>query len=137
MIKLKTLTAVLIVMLSHPAGARFLSKDPVEANPKNGTNFNRYHYANNNPYRYYDPDGRYVCSGNRTHCRSFDRAILQAKEAAASSKLSSTQREALNAAIAFYGEKGDGRIKVGFASLNGISPESVRTGKVEATSHLT
>ena len=40
------------------ANARFLSVDPVQANPQNGQNFNRYHYGNNNPYRFTDPDGR-------------------------------------------------------------------------------
>jgi RHS repeat-associated protein len=34
---------------------RFLSNDSVTANPGS---FNRYWYANNNPYRYIDPDGR-------------------------------------------------------------------------------
>lgn len=33
------------------------------ANPNNGTNFNRYWYANNNPYKFTDPDGRYVTFG--------------------------------------------------------------------------
>lgn len=37
---------------------RFLSVDPVTADTKQGSNFNRYWYANNNPYRYTDPDGR-------------------------------------------------------------------------------
>lgn len=37
---------------------RFLSVDPVTANAANGSNFNRYWYANNNPYRFVDPDGR-------------------------------------------------------------------------------
>ncbi|MCC8361806.1 RHS repeat protein [Lysobacter sp. A6] len=36
---------------------RFLSVDPVTARPI-GDNFNRYWYANNNPYRFTDPDGR-------------------------------------------------------------------------------
>jgi RHS repeat-associated protein len=34
---------------------RFLSIDPVSASP---VNFNRYWYANNNPYHFKDPDGR-------------------------------------------------------------------------------
>lgn len=38
--------------------ARFVSVDPVQANPDTGQNFNRYHYANNNPYKFIDPDGR-------------------------------------------------------------------------------
>lgn len=37
---------------------RFLSVDPVTADAKTGGNFNRYWYANNNPYRFVDPDGR-------------------------------------------------------------------------------
>lgn len=41
-----------------PQTGRFLSVDPVTAlsNPTDG--FNRYWYANNNPYAYTDPDGR-------------------------------------------------------------------------------
>jgi len=37
---------------------RFLSVDPVGADANTGGNFNRYWYANNNPYRFTDPDGR-------------------------------------------------------------------------------
>jgi len=41
-----------------PLLGRFLSVDPVTAYSSPGANFNRYWYASNNPYRYYDPDGR-------------------------------------------------------------------------------
>ena len=41
-----------------PIAGRFLSTDPILANPSTGANFNRYAYANNNPYRFVDPDGR-------------------------------------------------------------------------------
>lgn len=40
-----------------PTLGRFLSVDPVAARSA-GDNFNRYWYANNNPYRFHDPDGR-------------------------------------------------------------------------------
>lgn len=40
-----------------PAVGRFLSVDPVSVRPLGG-NFNRYWYANNDPYRFTDPDGR-------------------------------------------------------------------------------
>lgn len=40
-----------------PGIGRFLSVDPVSSREK-GDNFNRYWYANNNPYRFNDPDGR-------------------------------------------------------------------------------
>jgi uncharacterized protein RhaS with RHS repeats len=48
-----------------PVIGRFYSNDPVDmlghmqkGNPTMG--FNRYAYANNNPYKYTDPDGRYL-----------------------------------------------------------------------------
>lgn len=36
----------------------FLSVDPVTAHDQPLTAFNRYRYANNNPYKFTDPDGR-------------------------------------------------------------------------------
>jgi len=41
-----------------PGIGRFLSVDPVTADTTTGANFNRYWYANNNPYKFKDPDGR-------------------------------------------------------------------------------
>lgn len=41
-----------------PGIGRFLSVDPVTAYAMPGSNFNRYWYANNNPYKFTDPDGR-------------------------------------------------------------------------------
>jgi RHS repeat-associated protein len=37
--------------------ARFISVDPKPADPENVHGINRYAYANNNPYRFVDPDG--------------------------------------------------------------------------------
>jgi RHS repeat-associated protein len=42
-----------------PLIGRFLSVDPVTAYSMLGANFNRYWYANNNPYKFTDPDGRF------------------------------------------------------------------------------
>ncbi|MCE4352154.1 hypothetical protein LYZ86_23605, partial [Xanthomonas hortorum pv. cynarae] len=50
---------------------RFLSVDPVAADSVFSANFNRYWYANNNPYRFTDPDGRDVkCDGVKCHINS-------------------------------------------------------------------
>lgn len=40
-----------------PNIGRFLSIDPIEVNPNEPMTFNRYAYANNNPYKYTDPNG--------------------------------------------------------------------------------
>jgi RHS repeat-associated protein len=40
-----------------PGTGRFLSVDPKEVDPGDLHSLNRYAYANNNPYRYVDPDG--------------------------------------------------------------------------------
>jgi uncharacterized protein RhaS with RHS repeats len=41
-----------------PQAGRFLSVDPIASDAGSGGNFNRYWYANDNPYRFKDPDGR-------------------------------------------------------------------------------
>ena len=41
-----------------PIAGRFLSVDPVVTNADTGKSFGRYHYGNNNPYKFVDPDGR-------------------------------------------------------------------------------
>lgn len=48
-----------------PGIGRFLSVDPVTANAALGANFNRYWYANNNPFAFTDPDGRFATIRNR------------------------------------------------------------------------
>lgn len=44
----------------HPAAGRFLSRDPAGTTAGNIHSFNRYAYANNNPYKYVDPSGGVV-----------------------------------------------------------------------------
>lgn len=41
-----------------PVIGRFYSNDPVGFSADNPMMFNRYAYANNNPYKFTDPDGR-------------------------------------------------------------------------------
>ena len=52
------LIAVSVAMAASPVEARFVSVDPVLPDTATGQDFNRYHYANDNPYRFTDPDGR-------------------------------------------------------------------------------
>jgi len=50
-----------------PQLGRFLSNDPVTASSVGG-NFNRYWYANGNPYAFIDPDGRDACPDDDKNC---------------------------------------------------------------------
>ena len=43
-----------------PAIGRFLSVDPMVIDTTTGWNFNRYNYAADNPYKFTDPDGRWI-----------------------------------------------------------------------------
>jgi RHS repeat-associated protein len=56
-----------------PGIGMFLSVDPVAANMKTGGNFNRYRYANDNPYEFTDPDGRFPGGCGGTLCDEYER----------------------------------------------------------------
>jgi RHS repeat-associated protein len=67
-----------------PVVGLFLSSDPVTASASPVSMFNRYRYANSNPYRFYDPDGR--CTGSRMAngdgtCKSTGEFTTQASSA--------------------------------------------------------
>lgn len=55
---IQMLLVAALVLISGASEARWLSINSVKSNTNNGQNFNRYYYANNNPYRFVDPDGR-------------------------------------------------------------------------------
>jgi RHS repeat-associated protein len=88
-----------------PVAMRFLSVDPVAASP---LSFSRYWYANNNPYKYIDPDGRYTCKGSSTDCGNLEKAMNFARDAAKSSELTPAQRESVQKVVDFIGKPGDG-----------------------------
>lgn len=55
-----------------PIIGRFYSNDPVGFKTSNPMMFNRYAYANNNPYKYVDPDGRCGRFAGETGCGFWD-----------------------------------------------------------------
>ena len=54
-----------------PVAGRFLSVDPVVTEPNKGTNFNRYSYVADNPFKYTDPDGRQARTIGNSYCESY------------------------------------------------------------------
>ena len=60
-----------------PGIGRFLSVDPISADSRDGGGFNRYWYADSNPYNFTDPDGRSSCPTGTRICMSEKR--LQVK----------------------------------------------------------
>lgn len=58
-----------LAAVAGTASARFISVDPVQPDTKTGANFNRYWYANDNPYRFIDPEGRECTTvGKQVNC---------------------------------------------------------------------
>lgn len=90
-----------------PVAGRFLSVDPVGADPNTGANFNRYWYANNNPYKFTDPDGRYVCKGSASDCGMVSEALKLVEKAASNPSNTASQSDRLNKVVGFYGAAGD------------------------------
>ncbi|MBT2750023.1 MULTISPECIES: RHS repeat-associated core domain-containing protein [unclassified Lysobacter] len=93
---------------------KFLSVDPVTVDVKMGANFNRYWYANNNPYKFIDPDGRYVCTSGKpgapcsiAQVGMVEGGIKDIRAARNSYKAGSTQYNVLSRALKFLGKAGE------------------------------
>lgn len=113
-----------------PEAGRFLSTDPVQADA-NGGSFNRYWYANDNPYRYTDPFGLWTCSGSKSQCATIDTGLQNVSKAAANLKAGSTDQNRLNAVVKFFGKEGvDNGVKVTFGSIKGEMANTDTKGKV-------
>ena len=104
-----------------PGIGRFLSSDPVTAHEKPGHNFNRYWYANNNPYKLVDPDGRNAVafiggvateSWNALRGRGFDGKMV------------------MGALVDGYDGEGDGFASAAFEDAITLIPVSAAAGLV-------
>lgn len=105
-----------------PQIGRFLSVDPVTAYSNPAGAFNRYWYANNNPYRFTDPDGRYSCSRDGGQCKVADAKLAESFVAAAGTaheKMKEGSAKALLGGILnMIGSPNDGNgFVINFASL--------------------
>ncbi len=77
---IRGLILVLMLLANSQAEARFLTPDPMKPNPNTGQNFNRYWYANNNPIKNVDPDGRWSASAHDKLIKTAYQDRLNAKE---------------------------------------------------------
>ncbi len=76
-----------------PALGRFLGPDPMAVDTISAFNWNRYAYANNNPYRFTDPDGRCPVESTKSTC-------IQSKIAPTSTRTATISSDLANAAVA-------------------------------------
>ncbi|RLA47969.1 MAG: hypothetical protein DRQ97_05135 [Gammaproteobacteria bacterium] len=113
----------------EPETGRFLSVDPVQFREDNIFSFNRYAYANNNPYKYLDPDGREVVRVGlsiRVPELLGDFQNLLGREI----KLSGFD---IGIAWSTPGAKGEGEYDIGVFSSALLNGEGADTGRIAVT----
>jgi RHS repeat-associated protein len=101
------------------AQGRFTSPDPLlsSAHITQPQSWNRYSYALNNPLKFTDPHGLYICNGTKDECKAFESALKQVERARNSFKKGSAEYNALNSSLQAYGKKGvDNGVAVQFGA---------------------
>jgi len=100
---------------------RFLSVDPVfdvKQASKNPQGWNRYAYVLNNPVRFTDPTGQYVCRGSDQDCAAIEVSLKLARESLTGLKNSDPRKAELLKVLAAYGKLGDAKTKIGTVWAN-------------------
>ena len=115
-----------------PVVGRVLSVDPVVTNANSGGMFNRYTYANNNPHRFVDPDGRAPKNCGSGSCpekpkRDWRSASLRARALARGRPLASASGQA-----APQDAKTFGPLKGAYTSATANPTQPIRYPKGEA-----
>ena len=98
-----------------PVMGRFLSVDPVldlKQAMRNPQGWNRYAYVFNNPIRFTDPTGQYVCSGTKEACATIEIGIQKIRDSAAAMKKNNPKRAELQQVIDAYGKVGDATTRI-------------------------
>jgi RHS repeat-associated protein len=113
---------------------RFLSPDPLGGNLVDPQSLNRYTYVLNNPLRFTDPTGMYVCKDSADCSSKADQKFEKTLAGLRGSKDADVAR----AAGAYGAANSDNGVKVGFADLStkGENGNTVSTVGVDANGNL-
>ena len=118
-----------------PQIGRFLSVAPIGAYTKKGVLFNRYWYANNNPYKFLDPDGRYICKAGKENCTTVSDGLADAKKAMEALPEGSKERAQIGEILTTYGTEGvdNGVTVVAGKAKGGAGQAETKDGKTTIT----
>lgn len=115
---------------SSPQG-RFTSPDPLLSSGviHDPQTWNRYTYTVNNPLKYTDPLGMYICNGNGDQCRSVAGGLRNLERARDRFKRGTDEYNKLDRAVRAYGAAGvDNGVTVNFAATPNNTPANTQVG---------
>jgi len=110
---------------------RFTGSDPLlsSATLYDPQSWNRYSYTLNNPLKYTDPFGMYICDGDKSQCQKFESGLTRAQEALKKLDSKSDQYQKLQRALNAYGAKGvNNGVTVKFDSTQDGAPAHTNIG---------
>ena len=107
-----------------PVWGRFLSVDPGrDWDPRQPQSWNLYSYVRNNPVRFTDPTGRYVCvSRTPGACNTIEAGLQKMRAAAAGLRNNDPKKKELLGVIAAFGKQGDDKTKISRVWINPSNP---------------